>query len=93
MTLIKYLTLTTKRVEQLISEDLPNKFGILYDDWTTSGVHYVAVYGVYSKGMESRYPLLAISPLLEEDDLGKSLQNNVCFLIGDNCSTNKVSQK
>jgi hypothetical protein len=83
---------------------ISEKFGLLYDGWSITGVHYVAVFAVFGKGLESYYPLLAIAPLLEEDDLGaqshidffistlslyKKSMDNIAFFIGDNCSVNQ----
>ena len=43
-TLMKYLELLTRAVEQRISQELPNHFGIMLDGWTDMSVstHFVA---------------------------------------------------
>lgn len=103
-TLRKYILALTPHVEKVISEELPDKFGLVFDGWTSGSTHYVAIFATYTKNGIHEEPLLAMAPLVNEEQLGaeqhiefmnatlhlysKSM-NNVVVLIGDNCSTNK----
>ena len=69
-TLIKYLELLTRVVEQRISQELPNHFGIMLDGWTDMSVstHFVAIFAIWpNERNEQKTALLAFSPLLQED--------------------------
>ena len=100
----KYISSMTPLVEQTVKQHLREKFGILFDGWSDSGVHYVAIFATYVKDNAYCETLLACAPLLDEGDLGaeqhlsfleatlevfdKTFANVVC-LIGDNCSVNQ----
>jgi hypothetical protein len=103
-TLRKYLYKVTEAVEDIVKEELPETFGIVFDGWTERSVHYIAVFASYSKEGVSKTPLLAIAPPFNEEDFsaashkafiedvldlyGKNL-SNLSFMVADNCSTNK----
>ena len=59
-TLMKYIKLTTERVEKKIVQSPPNEFGIIIDGWKEGTTHYIAVFTSYAdnRGV-SIYPLLA----------------------------------
>ena len=66
-TLMKYIKITTERVEKKVAEGLPNKFGIIIDGWKEGTTHYIAVFASYSEPDGARnYPLLAIAPPFDE---------------------------
>ena len=47
-TLVKYLEHTAAAVTNVLKEQLPRNFGILFDGWSDGYTsHYVAVYAVY----------------------------------------------
>jgi hypothetical protein len=57
-TLMKYIKLTTERVEKKIADSLPNEFGIIIDGWKEGTTHYIAVFASYAntEGV-GNYPL------------------------------------
>jgi len=74
------------------------------DGWTSSNTHFVGIFAVYEKREVISTPLLAVSPLEEEEDqsaeshiafiydtleLYKKKIVNVVFLVADNCNTNR----
>jgi len=83
-----------------ISDLLPNKFGLIFDGWTESNKHFLAIYAA----MPCNAPiLLSFSPFEDEENhkaesyihswnstlnLYKKAADNVAFLVGDNCSVN-----
>jgi hypothetical protein len=92
-------------VETKLKEELPSRFGLIFDGWSDVDTHYVAVFAVYMSSGSVARPLLAFAPLLDETNLGaeshfeflsatlelygRSMQS-VLFFVGDNCSTNKA---
>jgi hypothetical protein len=46
-TFMKYMAGVTNKVESLISEALPNKFGLVFDGWSDSSVHYVGLFACF----------------------------------------------
>jgi hypothetical protein len=75
-TLRKYLLALSPNVEKVISKDLPDKFELIFDGWTSATMHYVVIFATYMKDGMHEESLLAVAPLVD-------------VLIGDNCSTNK----
>jgi hypothetical protein len=104
-TLMKYMTILSNEVKSKIKEELPEKFGLIFDAWTEGSTHYVAIFASYGHKEETRSPLLSFSPLINEEDLsapsywflivqmleiyGKA-EDNIIFLVGDNCQVNKT---
>jgi hypothetical protein len=86
------------------AENLPTKFGLLFDGWSHANIHYLATFAVFSLDDNfPKFPLLEFLPLKNEEDLSASSYNeafnnimlkykrdpeDVLFLIGDNCATN-----
>ncbi|KAI3657095.1 hypothetical protein MP638_005789 [Amoeboaphelidium occidentale] len=66
-TLKKYMTKLLVKVEEIIADELPDKFGVVLDGWTESGTHYMAVFATFTKitGEAVQY-LLACSPMGDE---------------------------
>jgi hypothetical protein len=104
-TLRKYILSLTPLVEKSIAEQLPGKFGLLFDGWTAGTVHYVALFASYvnNAGIQKEH-LLALAPLITEEELGAQQHiefieatlalysktlSNVVVLIADNCNTNR----
>ena len=51
---------------------LPNKFGVIFDGWSSDGNHMVAIYAVFPSLLNPDFAqeiLLSCQPLLEEADL------------------------
>ncbi len=65
----KYLEKLTKIVEGKIRHILPHTFAILFDWWTTSDAHYIAMYATFADDCTLGYKsvLLAFSPFESED--------------------------
>jgi hypothetical protein len=103
-TLKAKMFLLEEHLQTYIAQNLPEKFGILFDGWSDSNVHYLAVYAVVPfSDIFGQYPLLMFSPLLDEENLSSESYNaafdwimdkykkkheNISFFIGDNCSIN-----
>jgi hypothetical protein len=85
---------------------------LLFDGWTCDGTstHYIGIFAGYTDPATDKYKetLLAIQPMLKEDDLGADShiellestlelydfpKENVVCLVGDNCSVNKSISK
>ena len=108
-TFMKYLQELTKTVELKIKDELPETFGLVFDGWSdaSSSTHYVGIFAAYpdpTNGQETKYVLLAFSPLLNEADLGSRSHadlieetlkiygrdiENVVFIVVDYASVNK----
>ena len=103
-TLMKYLNLVTLEVENAIKDQLPDKFVIAFDGWTTGSTHYVGIMATVPKESSYETMLLAFTPLIDETCLnsteqcrlieetlelyGKDLDNVVAFIC-DNRELNK----
>ena len=104
-TFMKYLGLVTTAVEKEIGNQLPTHFGIVFDGWSDSSVHYVGLFACFCDANgEPLYPFLAFSPLLDETDLGSNSYKEwisatlelygksldaIIFIVGDNCAVNQ----
>jgi uncharacterized CHY-type Zn-finger protein len=62
-----------EKVADRIKDDLPASFGLIFDGWSQSGTHFLAVFASYynkeSKIASSKgacYPMLSLAPLLNE---------------------------
>jgi hypothetical protein len=91
--------LLKKEISQEISTKLVTKFGLVFDAWSSSGIHFVCLFA--SSPLFS--VLLKFSPFENEENLsaqslkdfvldtleiyGKTLED-VLFLVSDNCSVN-----
>jgi len=109
-TIRRYIIATAQLVESAIAEELKaaGVITLLFDGWTADGTstHYVAVFAGYQHPVTTEYNevLLAISPTLEETELGAAAhielfestmalynltKDNIICVIGDNCSANQ----
>ncbi|KAG3110989.1 hypothetical protein PI124_g1262 [Phytophthora idaei] len=87
----------------VIEREMGNMFGVMWDGWSHSTVHYVAIYAVYTVAGKRVERFLALSPIVEgsqdaevHTDMFKrvlELYNKditmVAFLVADNCSSNQ----
>ena len=80
ITFMNYMEKVTIKAEKKIADDLPEKFGIIFDGWSNMGTstHYVAIFACYSKMGELKRPLLAVSPLIDEENY--TAQSHVNFI-------------
>jgi hypothetical protein len=89
-----------KCLEEKIRSLLPSKFGLLFDGWTDTNIHYVAVYAAIPNDSPI---LLWFLPLENQECLSAESYvetwdaimiyynqpaSSVAFVVGDNCSTN-----
>jgi hypothetical protein len=93
-------------VNKITTELQNKILGLLFDGWSEDTSHFVAVFACYEgKGGNAVLRLLAVAPLLTETDFGAESHreylestlkcydltlDNVSFLVGDNCNTNKA---
>ena len=103
-TLTNYLNLVTLEVENAIKDQLPDKFAIAIDGWTTGRTHFVGIMAIVPKESSYETMLSAFTPLIDETCMnsaehcrlieetlelyGKDLDNVVAFIC-DNCELNK----
>ncbi|KAG2773902.1 hypothetical protein PC116_g3443 [Phytophthora cactorum] len=57
-----------KAVEKTIDEEVPDSFGLIIDGWIYGAEHYLVVYGCYETTDGPRYPVLSLSPVMDEPD-------------------------
>ena len=78
-TLTKYLQLLIEKVEERIKKLLPSKFALVFDGWTTSDTHYMAIFASFpfnnTKGFKT--VILAFSPF--EDEVSHDRQHHLTF--------------
>ncbi|KAK1938966.1 hypothetical protein P3T76_009041 [Phytophthora citrophthora] len=104
-TLKKYMALMERKVETAISQEMPDSIGITFDGWHSGSTYYVGVYAIYVVDDSPRRVLLALAPLLAENDFGADSHIEfivatlavfdkqpgcVRFIVGDNCITNQA---
>ncbi|KAG3107472.1 hypothetical protein PI125_g12705 [Phytophthora idaei] len=59
---------------------MPDQFWLIIDGWTHASEHYLAVFGCYMVGSTPSYPLLAMTPLLNEPGDDHSAEMHRVFL-------------
>ena len=80
-TLEKYMHLLTNKVEKVIARDLPDKFALITDGWTSGSTHFLGVVACYpSHDQDFETALLAFSPLLDETSQSSSEQFDFLML-------------
>lgn len=80
-TLKKYMLLLASYVEKkIVTQELPNKFGLVYDGWTNKSTHFIALFAIYKcqNTKETKQVLLAFSPMFVETDF--SAENHEAFI-------------
>ncbi|KAG3177371.1 hypothetical protein PC128_g16881 [Phytophthora cactorum] len=91
-------------VGAIIEREMGNVFGVIWDGWSHSTVHYVAIYAVYTVAGKRVKRLLALLPIKEGSQDAEvqiemfkrvlELYNKditmVAILVADNCSTNQI---
>lgn len=60
-TYMKLLVRVSDEIEGIIKEELPDKFGLVFDGWSAKGDHFVGLYAVYSIEQRVVYRLLRFS--------------------------------
>jgi hypothetical protein len=101
----KYISRLADTVRERAKNILPEKIGIMFDGWTSNGIHFVGLFGIYYTIHKARnLVLLAFSPFEDRTtqnadahigffkdvlDLYSKSVKNVLFLSGDNCNTNR----
>jgi hypothetical protein len=70
-TFLKHMEAVTRLVEQEVTEQLPDRFGILLDGWSHLAQHFFAFIACFHdpKTKGKKEFLLAFAPPLQEDDL------------------------
>jgi hypothetical protein len=71
-TFIKMMRLLTEKVQQKISDLLPELFALVFDGWTLGQTHYLAVFATFPDvraEIGDMKILLAFSPMEEEESL------------------------
>ena len=70
-TFMRYLPRITTLVETKISRELPNKFSLVFDGWSSYATHFISIFASYSCSSTKRYhrSLLALSPLPNENSM------------------------
>ncbi|GMF47584.1 unnamed protein product [Phytophthora fragariaefolia] len=58
----------TRAVEQKISTEMPEAFGLIFDGWTHDSEHFIAVFACYKINRMPYRPLIAMAPVLEPPD-------------------------
>lgn len=92
----KYILSLVPLVEDELKSVIPNKFAIMFDGWSDSNTHYVAIFATFMIKGQYHEVLLACRPLLQEDDLsadqhllfledtlevyGNSMENVICLI-------------
>ncbi|KAG6965951.1 hypothetical protein JG687_00005128 [Phytophthora cactorum] len=67
-TLMSLMEALLKAVEKTIDEEVPDSFGLIIDGWIYGAEHYLVVYGCYETTDGPRYPVLSLSPVMDEPD-------------------------
>ncbi|KAG3078495.1 hypothetical protein PI125_g20974 [Phytophthora idaei] len=47
---------------------MPKKFGLILDGWSYGTEHFLAVYSCYETSDGPQYPLLSMTPVMQEAD-------------------------
>ena len=59
----------TKEVKHIISNILPDKFGLMIDGWSEGKQHFFATFACFPENEKRRTLLPGFSPPLQDDDL------------------------
>jgi len=66
-TIMKYMELVVEQVRTTIQEQLPDKFGIVFDGWSDGhGGHLLAIFATFMRNDSVISLLLSIAPFLDE---------------------------
>ena len=68
-TLMKYMGLLTKEIENIIIGILPDKIRLMLDGWSEGSEHFFAIFVCFPEKETRRILLLGFSSPLQEDDL------------------------
>ncbi|ETM31074.1 hypothetical protein L914_21277 [Phytophthora nicotianae] len=85
----------TKAVERRMSDELPEKFGIVLDGWTRGSEHYLAVFVCYELIGVRQAPLLSMAPIINGPNDSLNPESHMAAVsaggpsFGDNYAVNK----
>jgi hypothetical protein len=83
-TLMNGIGKLTYLVEEKIKQILPEKFALIFDGWSDSSIHYLAVFAVFSDSKETcgfQKILLSFSPLIHDEDLSAASHHQTVYEI------------
>jgi len=105
-TLRTFMRRVAKRVGCIISNEMGDTFGLMFDGWSAGTLHFVAVVVVYQVDDERRERMIGLSPLKHGQSADAHIEHLtailvvynksislVKFLAGDNCATNQSVPK
>ncbi|KAE8995560.1 hypothetical protein PR001_g20093 [Phytophthora rubi] len=70
----------TNAVENMIGDAMPERFGLVLDEWTHGTEHYITVYGCFETATSSQYPLLSLAPVMDEPDDQLNAEDHIAFI-------------
>lgn len=102
-TLVRYIRHVAAKVGERIAVDMNDKFGVIFDGWTSRSLHFIAVYGLFDKDGVLQQVLLAASPAEYGQsadahielinallDVYKNDSAMILFIVADNCATKQA---
>ena len=66
---MKFLELVTRKKEERVANEIPNKFALVLDGWGKGSTHRVGIFASYPWQDTYRTALLSFSPLENEESL------------------------
>ncbi|KAJ0408506.1 hypothetical protein P43SY_006436 [Pythium insidiosum] len=98
-----YAKTAEANLRNVIREQLQTPFGLFFDRWTCNAIHFCAIYAVYVVDGVCKQPLLAIAKMGDGQTASAHVEkfeevlqlydrsnDDIRFLVGDNCSTNQA---
>ncbi|KAG6969003.1 hypothetical protein JG688_00005518, partial [Phytophthora aleatoria] len=79
-TLVAGMVNLTRAVERIIAGEMPERFGLILDEWSHASEHYIAVYARYEVHGVVKTPLLCMAPVLNEEEESLSACGHMEFL-------------
>ncbi|KAE9307462.1 hypothetical protein PR003_g20989 [Phytophthora rubi] len=70
----------TNAVENMIGDAMPERFGLVLDEWTHGTEHYITVYGCFETATSSQYPLLSLAPVMDEPDDQLNAEDHIAVI-------------
>ncbi|KAE8898322.1 hypothetical protein PF003_g17322 [Phytophthora fragariae] len=70
----------TNAVENMIGDAMPERFGLVLDEWTHGTEHYITVYGCFETAASSQYPLLSLAPVMDEPDDQLNAEDHIAVI-------------
>lgn len=72
----------TRAVEAMVTSELPDCFGLIFDGWSHASEHYLAVVACYQLDRMRKTPLLSMAPLINEPNDHHSAAIHLAFIEG-----------